>query len=115
MVPTGKLPEKGLQFARAMRELADQEAKLGFLNKQLEAARIDEAKDAVLIQVVDRAVEPEFPSKPVGLLVLVISTALGFVFGVIMAFVREASSRASGDPLSLARKALLLRYLRRGR
>ena len=30
-----------------------------FLSKQLEAARIDEAKDAVIVQVVDKAVEPE--------------------------------------------------------
>ena len=115
MVPTGKLPEKGLQFARAMRGLAEQEAIYAMLIKQLEAARIDEAKDAVLIQVVDRAVEPELPSKPAGLLVLIISTVLGFVFGVIMAFVREASSRRGRDPASQARKDLFLRYLRRGR
>jgi uncharacterized protein involved in exopolysaccharide biosynthesis len=115
MVPTGKLPEKGLQFARAMRGLAEQEAIYAMLSKQLEAARIDEAKDAVLIQVIDRAVEPEFPSKPVGLLVLIISTVLGFVFGVIMSFVREASSRKGRDPASQARKNLFLRYIRRGR
>jgi len=115
MVPTGKLPEKGLQFSRAMREINEQAAKFEFLSKQLEMARIDEAKEAVLVQVVDKAVVPEYPSKPAGMLVLIISTLLGFFLSVIMAFIKESSSRAAHNTLSLERKNLLLRYLRRGR
>lgn len=36
-----------------------------FLARRLEAARIDEAKNALVIQVVDRTVEPERRSSPV--------------------------------------------------
>jgi uncharacterized protein involved in exopolysaccharide biosynthesis len=114
-VSTGKLPETGLNYARAMRDLKEQEAKFEYLDKLLEGARIDESKDAPLIQVVDKAIPPEYPSKPMGLLILIIFTALGFILGVVMAFIKSASARASEDIKSLERKQLFYRYLRRGR
>jgi uncharacterized protein involved in exopolysaccharide biosynthesis len=114
-VSTGKLPETGLKYARAMRDLKEQEAKFEYLGKLLEGARIDESKDAPLIQVVDKAIPPEYPSKPKGLLILIIFTALGFILGVVMAFIKSASARASEDIKSLERKQLFYRYLRRGR
>lgn len=114
-ISTGKLPETGLKYARAMRDLKEQEAKLEYLGKLLEGARIDESKDAPLIQVVDKAIPPEHPSKPKGLLILIIFTMLGFVLGVVMAFIKSASARASEDTKSLERKQLLYQYLRRGK
>jgi uncharacterized protein involved in exopolysaccharide biosynthesis len=114
-VSTGKLPETGLKYARAMRDLKEQEAKFEYLGKLLEGARIDESKDAPLIQVVDKAIPPEYPSKPKGLLILIIFTVLGFILGVVMAFIKSASARASEDIKSLERKQLFYRYLRRGR
>ena len=114
-VSTGKLPQIGLKYARALRDLKEQEAKFEYLGKLLEGARIDESKDAPLIQVVDKAIPPEFPSKPAGLLILIIFTLLGFILGVVMAFIKSASARASEDVKSLERKQLFYRYLRRGR
>lgn len=114
-VSTGKLPETGLKYARAMRDLKEQEAKFEYLGKLLEGARIDESKDAPLIQVVDKAIPPEYPSKPKGLLILIIFTVLGFILGVVMAFIKSASARASEDIKSLERKQLFYRYLRSGR
>jgi uncharacterized protein involved in exopolysaccharide biosynthesis len=114
-VSTGKLPETGLKYARAMRDLKEQEAKFEYLGKLLEGARIDESRDAPLIQVVDKAIPPEYPSKPNGLLILIIFTVLGFILGVVMAFIKSASARASEDIKSLERKQLFYRYLRRGK
>jgi tyrosine-protein kinase Etk/Wzc len=114
-VSTGKLPETGLKYARAMRDLKEQEAKFEYLGKLLEGARIDESKDAPLIQVVDKAIPPEYPSKPKGLLILIIFTVLGFILGVVMAFIKSASERASEDTKSLERKQLFYQYLRKGR
>ena len=114
-VSTGKLPQIGLRYARALRDLKEQEAKFEYLDKLLEGARIDESKDAPLIQVVDKAVPPEYPSKPRGLLILIIFTLLGFILGVVMAFIKSASARAHEDSKFLERKQLFYRYLRRGR
>jgi tyrosine-protein kinase Etk/Wzc len=49
---------------RLLRELRYQEALQELLARQAEAARLDEARDTSLIQVLDAAVEPDFKSAP---------------------------------------------------
>jgi tyrosine-protein kinase Etk/Wzc len=114
MVPTGKLPETGLEYLRKMRDLKYQETLFELLSKQFEIAKIDEAKEAALIQVVDKALVPEQKSKPKRALIVILATLMAFFLGVLLAFVREASARASLDPASAERMNLLRRYLRRG-
>lgn len=114
MVPTGKLPETGLDYLRKMRDLKYQETLFELLSKQFEIAKIDEAKEAALIQVVDKALVPEQKSKPKRSLIVILATLMAFFLGVLLAFVREASERASLDPASAERMNLLRRYLRRG-
>lgn len=70
-VPTSKLPAASLEYLRRMRDVKYHEALFEMLAKQYEAARIDEARSAPLIQVVDRAVAPDKKSwPPRGLMVL---------------------------------------------
>ena len=114
MVPTGKLPETGLEYLRKMREVKYQETLFELLGKQFEIAKIDEAKDAPLIQVVDKALVPEKKSKPKRALIVILATLMAFFIGILLAFFREASARASLDPASAERMTLLRRYLRRG-
>jgi uncharacterized protein involved in exopolysaccharide biosynthesis len=114
MVPTGKLPETGLEYIRKMRDLKYQETLFELLSKQFEIAKIDEAKEAALIQVVDKALVPEKKSKPKRSLIVILATLMAFFIGVLLAFVREASERASQDPASAERMNLLRRYIRRG-
>ena len=113
-VPTGKLPETGLEFLRKTREFKYQETLFELLSKQFEIAKIDEAKDASLIQVVDKALVPEQKSKPKRSLIVILATMMAFFIGVLLAFFKEASARASLDPASAERMNLLRRYLRRG-
>ncbi len=68
-IPTAKLPESLTEYTRTLRELRLQENVYDLLVKQFEAAKIDEAKTAPLIQVVDRAVPPERKSGPPRLLI----------------------------------------------
>ena len=114
MVPTGKLPETGLEYLRKMRDLKYQETLFELLTKQFEIAKIDEAKEAAIIQVVDKALVPEQKSKPKRSLIVILATLMAFFLSVLLAFVREASARASLDPASAERMNLLRRYLRRG-
>ena len=113
-VPTGKLPETGLEFLRKTREFKYQETLFELLSKQFEIAKIDEAKDAALIQVVDKALVPEKKSKPKRALIVILATLMAFFIGILLAFFKEASARASLDPASAERMSLLRRYLRRG-
>jgi uncharacterized protein involved in exopolysaccharide biosynthesis len=78
-VPTGRVPQVELEFLRCLREVKYHEALFEFLSKQLEAARIDEAKNSVLVQVVDSAVEPERKSGPMRLIPVALLTALTFL------------------------------------
>jgi uncharacterized protein involved in exopolysaccharide biosynthesis len=64
MIPTADVPKAGLEYVRALRDLKYNETLFEMLSKQYEAARIDEAKDAPLIQVIDLAVPPERKSWP---------------------------------------------------
>jgi tyrosine-protein kinase Etk/Wzc len=63
-VPAGQLPEAGLQYLRKYRNFKYHETLFEILSKQYEAARLDEAKAAPLVQVIDRAVTPERKSWP---------------------------------------------------
>jgi uncharacterized protein involved in exopolysaccharide biosynthesis len=114
MVPTGKLPETGLEYLRKMRELKYQETLFELLSKQFEMAKIEEAKEAALIQVVDKALVPEQKSKPKRSMIVILATLMAFFIGLLMAFVREARERASQDPASAERINLMRRYIRRG-
>ncbi len=63
-LPTAQLPEAGLKYVRKLRDVKYHEALFEILAKQYEAARLDEAKAAPDIQVVDRAVVPEKKNWP---------------------------------------------------
>jgi uncharacterized protein involved in exopolysaccharide biosynthesis len=75
-VPVGKLPQAGLEYLRKYRDLKYHESLYEALAKQYEAARLDEAKAAPLIQVIDSAVVPEKKSWPPRLLIVSISSVL---------------------------------------
>ncbi|MBV9227244.1 MAG: lipopolysaccharide biosynthesis protein [Acidobacteriaceae bacterium] len=63
-VPTGQLPQAGLEYLRKFREVKYHETLFEVLSKQYEAARLDEAKAAPLVQIIDKAVVPERRSWP---------------------------------------------------
>lgn len=85
-LPTGQLPEASLQYLRAVRELKYHETLFEVLSRLYEAARLDEAKSATPIQVIDRAVTPErksWPPRTVLILVAVVMTLLTSVFWIV--------------------------------
>ena len=63
-VPLPKVPEVGLELGRLTREVKEHETLVVLLTQQLEQARIAEARDLPVVQVLDRAVLAERPSRP---------------------------------------------------
>jgi uncharacterized protein involved in exopolysaccharide biosynthesis len=108
-IATRKVPEAGLEFVRALRDVKYREMLYEMLAKQYEAAKLDESKDAVVIQVMDKAIVPEKKSWPLrGLIV-----ALVFIFSILAAIV-AALIRQAFDNLGPERRrrwALLKAYL----
>lgn len=75
--------------------------------KQFELAKVDEARDGPMIQVVDEALPPERKSKPMKGQIAV-STALGVgVLLLIFVFVRQALRQQAADPEMAAKFARL--------
>ncbi len=111
-VPTRQLPEAQLRYIRRARDLKYHEAFYEFLGKQLEAARLDEANNAVLVQVVDPAVLPERKSSPRRLLIVLVSTMIAFVLSCLGVLAAEGIRRKQQDPSDRARLALLRHSLR---
>ena len=88
-VPIGALPQAGLEYIRRLREVKYHESLFEGLSKQYEAARLDEAKAAPLIQVIDRAVKPEKKSWPPRALIIAGSTLLAAFASAIWIIARE--------------------------
>jgi len=97
-IPMGNLPAVGAEYARKMRNLKYNETLYELLSKQFEAARIDEARDATIIQVVDLAVPATKKYKPKTLMWVAIAGVGGFIIAVLTAFFMEWKERASQDP-----------------
>ena len=63
-IPAGQLPEAALQYQRRVRELKYHEALFDLLARQSEAAKLDEAKSAPILRIVDHAIPPDKKSGP---------------------------------------------------
>lgn len=107
MVPTGNIPAVGLEYVRAARNMKYYETMYELLAKQFELAKIDEAKDAGLIQVLDKAIPAEQRSKPKRALITLSGFAGGAAFGVLLAFALGAYRRARAAPENRAHWAAL--------
>lgn len=110
LLPTGRVPEAGLEYVRKFRDVKYNETIFELLAKQFEAAKIDEAKEATIIQVVDKAIVPDRRSKPKRLVIVTLAILVAGFVALVWAFVREARERAAQDPMQAARIAALRRY-----
>jgi capsule polysaccharide export protein KpsE/RkpR len=84
----GEVPAAGLEYLRKFRDVQYNESLFALLSKQLEAARLDEAKSAPVLQVVDRAVPAERKAGPSRILIVLFSLVGGIVAGSLLILLR---------------------------
>lgn len=106
-LPAGNVPEAGLQYLRRLRDVKYAETMFEMLAKQYEAARLDEAKTAAVIQVLDPAIVPDRKSSPPRTLLVAMAALLGFITAVGYVFLAEAFRRMGLDPQVKARWSAL--------
>ncbi len=75
----GNVPSAGLEYLRAQHELQYRQAIYDMLMKEYDAAKLDEAKDAAIIQVVEPAIAPSQKSSPHRLLIMISFVIGGFL------------------------------------
>jgi tyrosine-protein kinase Etk/Wzc len=85
-MPAGQVAEDSLEYARKFREVKYHETLFDLLSRQYEAARIDEAKSAPIIQIIDRAVPPDRASGPNRPLISIGAGVLGFLGACFFSF-----------------------------
>jgi uncharacterized protein involved in exopolysaccharide biosynthesis len=94
------VPAAGLEYLRAAHELQYQQALFDMLMKQYDAAKMDESKDAAIIQVVEPAIEPDRKSSPRRAMILLISAFLGFLAGCILVLLLWWKKLGEIDPIA---------------
>jgi uncharacterized protein involved in exopolysaccharide biosynthesis len=100
IVPTQKVPASGMEYVRRVRSVKYHETVLELVARQFEIAKIDEAKDTAIIQVLDVATVPEKRSWPKPIRFTVIAAVAYMLGGLALALLLDNSSR---DPQASAR------------
>jgi uncharacterized protein involved in exopolysaccharide biosynthesis len=103
------------EYLNNMRELKYQQLLIETIKKQYDVAKMDEAKDANLIQVINEPLVPEYPSKPQRDVIMTIGALLGLILSIILAFIMNGLDQAKQNLESAERLNLLRRYLQRGK
>ncbi|HEX6362388.1 MAG TPA: Wzz/FepE/Etk N-terminal domain-containing protein [Albitalea sp.] len=100
-MPVGRIPAAAVDYVRARRELKIQETILEGMLRQYEVARLDEAKEGPGLQLVDKALPPDYKSKPSRAMFVVVCTLLGLLGAAVYvmwrgyaAFVRTSEPRS---------------------
>jgi tyrosine-protein kinase Etk/Wzc len=78
------VPGAGLDYLRAEHELKYRQAMFDLLIKQYDAARLDEVKDAAIIQAFEPAIEPDRNSSPHRILIVMSFTVAGVLTGCLL-------------------------------
>jgi len=101
----------GLDNLGRLRDVKYYEFLYELLAKQYELAKIDEAKDATVVQVMDEAVVPDLKSKPSRATIVLVSALIAFFAAILWVFVREAIDKPGGGERA-ERFQALKRYLK---
>jgi uncharacterized protein involved in exopolysaccharide biosynthesis len=112
IVPKGRVPEVGLEYVRRLRDVKYYETIFDILARQFEIAKLDEAKEGSVIQVVDPAIKPDHKSSPKRLLIVIVATLAGFFIGILAALTRAGLAHLRTDPDSHAKLDLLQQTLK---
>jgi tyrosine-protein kinase Etk/Wzc len=92
------VPGAGLDYLRAEHELKYRQAMFDLLIKQYDAARLDEVKDAAIIQAFEPAIEPDRKSSPQRVLTVVSFTVAGILTGCLLVPLLCWKEYAQSDP-----------------
>jgi len=113
IVPKGKVPEAGMEYLRRFRELKYRETVYELIAKQFELAKLDEARQGSIVQVMDIAVPPDKKSFPPRAIIVVLVTLIALVIAVLCTFACERWALAKRNPEQYRRIQVLRGLLAR--
>jgi uncharacterized protein involved in exopolysaccharide biosynthesis len=106
--PTSEAKSKSeSDYIDKYREFKYHETLFELFAKQYEIARVDEAREGAVIQVLDAAQPPDRKSKPKKALIAVVATLAAFFIFVLFIFIRDALINAAIDQETCSKLALI--------
>jgi len=103
MVSPGKIPSAGVEYVRGLRNVKYYETIFELMAKQYELAKLDEAENSSMIQLLDRAIPAEKKSKPRRSLFAIGGFAGGLLLAALSILLREGYNRSTRDAAGAAR------------
>jgi tyrosine-protein kinase Etk/Wzc len=86
----GRVTQSGMEYLRRFRDLKYQETVFELLAKEFEVAKLDEAREGSIVQVVDAALPPDTKSSPHRTLIVLATTILSFFVAAFLVFLRRS-------------------------
>jgi capsule polysaccharide export protein KpsE/RkpR len=92
IAPKGTVTQASLDYVRALREVKYRETVQDLLTRQYEGAKVDEARQGALIQVVDPAIPPDRPTSRYKLWIAIATLLCSFPIALLTAAAFELVS-----------------------
>lgn len=92
------VPAAGLEYLSSEHELLYRQTLYDLLIRQYDAARLDESREATIIQVVEPAIPPDRKSSPKRLLIVELAALFGFFAAVLYVLAAMTVTRARNNP-----------------
>jgi tyrosine-protein kinase Etk/Wzc len=115
LIPKGSMQEAGIEYIRKLRDVKYFETVFDLLARQYEIAKVDEARQGAVFQIVDRAIVPDKRSSPQRTLIVLGAAVFGLFLGVVWAFGREGLTRLSNNPAEHSRLETLKQLISPGK
>jgi tyrosine-protein kinase Etk/Wzc len=106
----GRVTGAGLEYLRRFRDLKYNETVFELLAKELEIAKLDEAREGEIVQIVDPAVPPDKKSSPHRTVIVLGMTILSFFVAVFWIIVRRGLERTFKLPENRQRLEAIKHY-----
>jgi capsule polysaccharide export protein KpsE/RkpR len=106
----GKVTHAGVEYLRQYRDLKYHETVYELLLKGLEVAKLDEAKEGEIVQVVDAAVPPDRKSSPHRTIIVLATIVLASFFAVFWVITRQSLQRTFALPENRRRLEAIRKY-----
>lgn len=98
LLQNSAMQQAGLEYVRKLREVRYRQTIFDLLARQYEAAKVDEARQGAMVQVVDKALPPDRKSSPKIGLMTIGACFLGLFFGLGFAFMVEGYRKLTHNP-----------------
>jgi len=103
----GNVPEAEMEYARKLRDVKYNEAIFEVLARELEIAKIDEAREGGFLQVVNPALTPEHKSFPKRMWITLGAAAFGLSLALMLVLLEARMARMRANPAEAEQLAQL--------